>query len=251
MTGPLYEDLAATLRSDIALGRFGPRGELPSEAALGRAHGLSRITVRHALDMLREEGLVVARKGAGWFVTDRANRQPLGTFQAGADSLRAAGRTVTTRLVTFELTEAPAIVATALELAPGSTVLHTERVDEADDVPFDLVTTHVAPPFATQLTRDVIEQVATWEALRRLGHDVLHVQQALTATVARRRDARLLRVATGTPLLLVERVAHTAAGRAAISEHRYPGGRVALDVEYHGQSAYSSERGGVRLSLAT
>jgi GntR family transcriptional regulator len=65
---PLYEQLAAVLREMIQSGELQPRDPVPSESHLQQEHGVSRGTVRRALDILREEGLVVTIAGRGTFV---------------------------------------------------------------------------------------------------------------------------------------------------------------------------------------
>jgi DNA-binding GntR family transcriptional regulator len=67
---PLYEQLAAILRAMIESGELAPRDPLPSEPYLMQTHGLSRDTVRHALDVLRAEGLIQTFSGRGTFVAD-------------------------------------------------------------------------------------------------------------------------------------------------------------------------------------
>jgi GntR family transcriptional regulator len=68
---PLYEQLAAILRRAIESGELQPRDQLPSETFLQQEHGLARDTVRHSLDLLRAEGLIVTFVGRGTFVADR------------------------------------------------------------------------------------------------------------------------------------------------------------------------------------
>jgi DNA-binding transcriptional MocR family regulator len=83
-----YVELADTLRERIA---GGVRGALPSEAELGREYGVSRVTVRRALELLRDEGLVSARRGVGWFVAVDPVRQSLGRVTTIEAALEAAG----------------------------------------------------------------------------------------------------------------------------------------------------------------
>jgi GntR family transcriptional regulator len=68
---PLYLQLAAILRRAIESGELKARDPLPSETFLQQEHGLSRDTVRHALDLLREEGLIRTFAGRGTYVADR------------------------------------------------------------------------------------------------------------------------------------------------------------------------------------
>lgn len=68
---PLYEQLASILRAAIESGELAPREPVPSENYLMGQHGLSRATVRHALQILRSEGLVQTFAGRGTFVAKR------------------------------------------------------------------------------------------------------------------------------------------------------------------------------------
>src|SRR4051794_34363263 len=94
MTGARFQALAAELRERIALGDYARSGPLDSEAELGRRYGVSRVTVRRALERLRDEGLVAARRGSGWYVVSGASfGQPLalGSFQHAGSAGGGAG----------------------------------------------------------------------------------------------------------------------------------------------------------------
>ncbi len=67
---PVYRQLAAILREEIASGTLAPDSPLPSESRLMQEHGISRDTVRKAIEILREEGLVVTVKGKGTYVAE-------------------------------------------------------------------------------------------------------------------------------------------------------------------------------------
>jgi GntR family transcriptional regulator len=94
MTSPsagraLYRQLAASLRADIDTAKYGPGAVIPSEAQLIRRFGVSRNTVRLAMEVLRDEGLVVTRHGRGTFVradvADRAAASRDATTPAGLE----------------------------------------------------------------------------------------------------------------------------------------------------------------------
>lgn len=68
---PLYQQLADLLRADIESGRLLPNRPIPSETTLRQQHGVSRDTVRHALDVLRDAGVVVTVRGKGTYVRER------------------------------------------------------------------------------------------------------------------------------------------------------------------------------------
>src|SRR6476469_9327439 len=98
----------------IAAGRV---GALPSEAELGEEHGVSRVTVRRALELLRDEGLVASRRGSGWFVVSDHVRQPLGRVTTIEAALEAAGALPERRVLEFGFEPATAEIAKALGVA--------------------------------------------------------------------------------------------------------------------------------------
>src|SRR5947208_631211 len=106
-----YTELAAALRERIAAGDYDPRGAIDSEAALGRRYGVSRVTVRRALELLREDGLLQSRKGAGWFVACDPVRQALGRVNTIESALAEAGIEPVRKILTFAFEPAAAEVA--------------------------------------------------------------------------------------------------------------------------------------------
>ena len=78
MPTPIFQAIAAELRSDIAEGRYPAGAKLPTEKNLSVRFGVNRHTVRHALSHLIEEGLIKSRRGAGTFVRAQPTDYPLG-----------------------------------------------------------------------------------------------------------------------------------------------------------------------------
>src|SRR5699024_1462577 len=102
-----YRDIAADLRRLIEDGDYGPGRLLPSESALSRDHGASRVTVRKALEALRADGLVSSRQGFGWFVSDEPLRQHLAELGTIESQLEAEGRRAVGESLDFERLDAP------------------------------------------------------------------------------------------------------------------------------------------------
>ena len=250
MTGARFTQLANDLRERIALSDVGDSGALESEAALGSRYGVSRVTVRRALEVLRDEGLVASRRGAGWFVTTPSFSQPLalGTFRHASSAVAAAGKHVVRSVVEFGYQPTRAATATALTLPAGAPALHSRSVRRVDGVPLDLVSEWVPARVAGPVSRDDAERPGIWETLLRHGHRVAVVRQTITAGVASKRDAELLDVAEGFPLLLVRRLALEADGAPlALADHRYLAHRFSLEVEFHGWPvASAAESPGLR-----
>lgn len=231
----------------ISKGLYGPAGALESEAALGRMFAVSRITVRKALDLLREEGIVTSRKGSGWSVAVDPVRQILGTFPTVEASLRDDGVAFRRRVLEFGFLAAPPDVAGPLEVAAGDEVLRVRRLNFADDHAFDLVTTWVPADLGGPLSRSDVESHGVFGSLRRHGVALVDIRQSITASLAADEEAGLLEVVAGSPILVLDQVTTGEDGAPVkFSEHRYPAHRVHLEVRFPGAAA-TAEPPGLRL----
>jgi GntR family transcriptional regulator len=235
-----YREIAADLRRRIAAGEFDDR-LLPSEATLAGAYGASRVTVRKALDALRDEGLVASRQGMGWSVDPALVRQALGRLTTVEAQLAASEREAERRILGFAFRKAPAAVAEAL--GPGM-VLEVRRVNLADGEPFARVTVWCPERYASSLSRDDVEAASF--------HDLLPVpltgaRQSIGAVAAGRDDAELLGVPAGSPLLRCWRVTWTGGDEPVLlSESVFPAGRTEFVVDLPGAET-SMAPAGLRL----
>jgi len=228
-----HHDLADALRARLLARDLGPRGALPGEVDLAREYATSRVTVRRALDLLRQEGLVTSRRGAGWFAAIDPLRQPLGRVKTVEAAVEAAGARPSRRIVAFGFVDAPAAVATALGLDAGAEVLRVERVNLADDKPFALVTVWVRADIGADVSRADVSRTTFYDLLPIRGVELDSVHQTITAEVAKAGAAELLGCAPGDPLLLVRRVTSALNGdRVLYSEHRYPADRTNFEIEF-------------------
>ncbi|MET8756572.1 GntR family transcriptional regulator [Lentzea sp. NPDC004782] len=231
MTGSRSQRLAAELRERITLGDYGPAGAIESEAELGRRYEVSRVTVRRALEQLREEGLLASRKGAGWYVASFAQPLALGTFQHARSAVADAGVSLVRAVLEYGYREAPSSVAQTLG---AGEMLRVRSLRRTGDAPLDVVTEWVPLALAAPVSRADAESPGTWETLRRNGNQIAVVRQSIAA-VAAGDIGPLLGVAASTPVLLVRRIAFDAAERPiALSEHHYLGHRFQLEVEFRG-----------------
>lgn len=205
-----YRTIADDVRGQIAGGELGSGAVLPSEAELAGSYGVSRVTVRKALEVLREEGLVSSRQGFGWFVDGARVRQSLGTLSTIEAQLTDQGRVAERRVLSFAFVTAPS----------GDEVLEAVRVNLADGRPFAVVTVWCPADFGSALSRDDVERSTFYELL---PVEFGGATQTIGAAVADDRDADLLDVPAGSPLLVVERVSHDTVGAVVlVSEHRFP-----------------------------
>lgn len=225
-----YLDIAEELRTAIA---DGLSGALPSEAELGQRHGASRVTIRRALELLRADGLVSSRRGAGWFVATDPVTQPLGRITTIEAALRTAGAHPERRVLEFAFEPAPKDVAKTLGVVQDGEVLRVLRLNLADGEPFALVTVWLPAELGAQVSRADVERSTFYDLLPLQGVDAGRVVQTITAIAADRLQARRLGVGAGDPLLACRRVTYDRSGSAVmVAEHRYPAQSTALEVQF-------------------
>jgi GntR family transcriptional regulator len=212
-----YRNIADELRRQVERGDYGAARLLPSEAELSATYRASRVTIRKALEALREEGLIDARQGLGWFVAADPLRQSLGRLGTIESQLTASGLEPVRRILEFGFVDAPARARRALGV---DTVLQVRRLNLADGEPFARVTVWCPEHLGRSLSKADVERSPFYELLPvPLGG----ATQSIGAAAATAEDARLLEIPAGSPVLVCERVTRSADGEPVLcSEHVFP-----------------------------
>lgn len=227
-----YRDVAEQLRSRLAEGEVEAGGALPSEAELGEEYGVSRVTIRRALETLRADGLVRSRRGSGWFVAADPVRQSLGRVTTVEAALQAAGARPERRVLEFAFEPASAAVAGALALGADDEVLRVKRLNLADGEPFALVTVWLPARIGGEISRNEVEFATFYDLLPLRGVALGRAVQQIGADVATADDAGALDVAPGAPILTARRVTSDTDHRPVLySLHRYPADRTSIEIE--------------------
>lgn len=207
---PLYEQLQRALRQAIDEGAFGPASALPAERQLAAELGISRITVRKAIDGLVEEGLLVRRPGSGNFINTRIEKN-FAKLTSFSEDMRARGRTP--RNVWLKRSEGLVTPEEALRLrlSPGTPVYRFNRIRFADEIPMCLEYATIAA-FALPSLEAVGDSM--YEALGAAGNRPVRALQRLSALLLNAEQARLLQASPGDAGLCVERLGFLRDGRA-------------------------------------
>lgn len=220
-----YRRIADDLRLRLEAGEFGAGRLLPSESELSNVYRVSRVTVRKALELLREEGLIDARQGFGWFAAADPLRQTLAELGTIEDQLAEMGVVSERRIVGFRFIAAPPRVCDTLGVA---SVLEVVRVNLADGQPFARVTVWCPAELAIRLSRADVEAATFYELLDvKIGR----ASQTISAVVAGPGDAELLAVPQASPMLRCERVTRDVDDNPfLLSEQVFPGHRTEFVV---------------------
>ena len=222
-----YRAIADELRGRVESGELGAGRLLPSESELSRAHAVSRVTVRKALELLREEGLIDARQGFGWFVAADPVRQVLGRLGTIEDQLGKLGLSSERRVVGFRFVSPPP--PRVRQVLSVDAVLEVRRVNLADGQPFARVTVWCPEEVGARLSRADVERTPFYELV---GVPIGGATQTIGAAAASAADADLLAVPVGSPVLRCERVTRDVEERPVlVSEHVFPAHRTEFVVD--------------------
>jgi GntR family transcriptional regulator len=209
---PLYFQLARLLAEDIIRGRWPPGQRLMSEPGIGTRFGVSRATVRQAIQRLESEGLIRRVKGRGTFVADSRGRSWLlqssgGFFHEEVDRL---GFDVTSKVLRAELGPLSHWAADALALAEGSEGVILERLRYMDGRAALYVSDCLPPRLSEAALTLEHEDGSLYDRLEeRAGVRVYGGRRTLEAVEAETRIAELLEVEPRTPLVFIESVSWT------------------------------------------
>jgi GntR family transcriptional regulator, N-acetylglucosamine utilization regulator len=212
---PYYEQLAELLRREIADKQAqGEPYQLPSENELAEKHGLSRATVRHALDELEHDGWIYRQKGVGSFAPVRRFEQDLTQLVSTTEDMRQRGWSLLTRVVALQRLPAAPHVARALEVAAGSEVYELCRLRLVDDVPISVQTAYLPAALCPKLEENDLAASLYRLLESRYGLRLWSGRETLCARGATAREARLLDISEGTPVMHAERITYAANGLA-------------------------------------
>lgn len=212
---PYYKQLAELLRNEIRQKQLaGQIYQLPSENELAERNGLSRATVRHALAELEREGWIYRQKGVGSFAAVRRVEQDVTQLVSTTEDMRRRGWKLETRLLSLEEKEPPPHVALALELAPEAPVYELVRLRMVDGTPLSLQTAFLPislcpTPEQNDLTGSLYRLLES-----RYGLRLWTGQEILRAQGANARQAQLLGLTEGAPVMYAERITYAANGVA-------------------------------------
>lgn len=229
---PLWKSISDALRRDISDGRYARGAKLPTEAELSARFGVNRHTVRHALSVLADEGLVYTRRGAGAFVAADVTEYPIGRRVRFHQNLRAAGREPEKRRLTVEQRTSTQKEADALDLETGAPVLEYLGLSLSDAVPIAIFSSVFPITRLPGLVEILKEVTSVTEALRHVGvADYTRSSTRLTAIPADASQALHLRIAQGAPLLRSQGVNVSAGVPVEYGTAWFAGERTALVLD--------------------
>jgi GntR family transcriptional regulator len=185
---------------------------IPSERQLSVEFGVSRLTLRAALDDLVREGYLVRRRGAGTFVSEPKIAQEL-TMTSFTEDMRRRGMTPGSRTLELRIVPAGARLGRILRVSPSEPVMVANRLRLADRETMAVETLHVPARLVPGLTAKELEERSFYELLDdRYGIVIVGGTQTIEPTVTNEEESAALGVPLHSPAFLFERVTHAEDG---------------------------------------
>lgn len=226
---PLYFQFAQQLQKLIETGVLPPGTRLSNEISMADQFGLSRPTMRQAMQHLVDKGLLARKRGVGTqVVTNRIRRQV--EFTSLYEDLEREERRPRTEVLSIETSPASADIAAALRIDEGADVVAIERLRFADDQPIALMHNHL-PAGLVDLTAEALAESGLYQLLRQSGTSLSTAEQTIGARRATAAEAKLLHETRGATLLTMSRTAYDSSGRPVeYGAHVYRASRYSFEM---------------------
>lgn len=226
---PLYFQVAEQLDHAIQEGHLLPGDRIANEVALADQLGLSRPTVRQAIQTLVDKGLLVRKRGVGTQVVNAPIRRTV-ELTSLYDDLTRSGLRPTTSVLGLELVTADEAAAQRLNLPAGHRVWRLERLRSVKDEPLALMC-NLVPEAVANMDGVDLENTGLYEHFRSQAINLRVAHQVIGARTVDVREAKLLGVRRGHPVLTMERTSYDDKGRAVeYGMHLYRPDRYAYET---------------------
>lgn len=214
---PLYFQISQRLEKAILEGDLPAGSRLENEVALGERLGLSRPTVRRAIQELVDKGLLVRRRGIGTQVVHGQVTRGV-ELTSLYDDLAQSGKKPSTSLLKMKVIPADAKIAAALAVAEGTPTLHLRRIRLADNVAFAVMENWLPQDLIDMKAEDIVEH-GLYQVMRSRGVTMRVAKQRIGARKATSEEANFLEIEKSSAVLTMDRTAYDNTGRAVEFGH--------------------------------
>ena len=198
----LYQQLINEIKESIQAGELKSGDRLMTEGEFSKEYDVSRITVRKAIEVLVEEGILIKKQGIGTFVADKKLTRDGSIFMGFTESCRLDGKVPSSRLLSADLSEASGVDQRNLNLEEGEMVIRVRRLRFCDGKPTVLEVNHFSQKYAFLLGANL--DGSLYEILEQHGVYVVAGKRKITICYATKEEAELLNVKENDALLMMK-----------------------------------------------
>ena len=211
---PLYYQIQQHILQRIRSGRFKPGKPLPSEEAISKRLGVSRMTARQALKSLCNLNVAYSQRGKGTFVSDIKLEKNFRQVQSFSEEIEARGSRPHSKLISFGVVLAGEEAGEALHLPPEEKLIRLRRVRMADSLPMGVESTCLPLQICPDLLEKFDPRTSLYRALSEIyGIHIAQADEVVEAGLASSEEARLLRIPKGSPVFLFTRTSYIESGQ--------------------------------------
>ena len=211
---PLYHQVKDLLREGIEAGHWASDQQLPNESKLAELFGVSKITIRQALQELADLGYIRREQGRGTFVSKPKFGQGPRELMSFTEEMGRHHLAASSRVLEKSVTQADLTVAEHLQLRLNAQILVLKRLRLAGGEPVGIQTAHIPVDMAPGLAGEDFENASLYELLQtRYGIQAAKGQEQYFATSADGDSAVLLGIAAGAPVFAAERITFSKSGK--------------------------------------
>jgi GntR family transcriptional regulator len=216
----VYYQIKGDIISRINKGEWRVGERIPTEMELVEFYGVSRMTLRKALDELSEEGLLYRERGVGTFAAKRQVVRNQEYLVGVHEEMRSQGREVRSEVLQEEVVRSKSI-AMDLGLEPGSELFHLQRLRFVDNVELLVDDTYMPMEIGDRISGADLSTESLFGLIEAEGYTILHGDKEIQAVAADAEIARLLRCKEGSPLFFMKTIMYDKRGVAIVVSELY------------------------------
>ena len=222
-----YEKIAFDIKEDILSEKYKPNEQLPFEKELCEKYNVSKMTVKKALDLLVNDGLIIKRRGSGNFVkdiTEKEIQRIIEKKQFSGLTTTSIGHKVTSKVLEFKIINATKEIADILKIEEDEFIYFVHRVRYVDDKAVVIEKTYIPLNLIPGMKLADVKKSIYGYIKDKLGLNIQSAHSTVRAMKSDELDRKYLNLEKDEPILEVERVAYLDNGKVfeySFSRHRY------------------------------
>lgn len=222
-----YEKIAFDIKEDILSEKYKPNEQLPFEKELCEKYNVSKMTVKKALDLLVNDGLIIKRRGSGTFVkdiTEKEIQRIIEKKQFSGLATTSIGHKVTSKVLEFKIINATKEIADILKIEEDEFIYFVHRVRYVDDKAVVIEKTYIPLNLIPGMKLADVKKSIYGYIKDKLGLNIQSAHSTVRAMKSDELDRKYLNLEKDEPILEVERVAYLDNGKVfeySFSRHRY------------------------------
>jgi GntR family transcriptional regulator len=205
---PLYHQLKEIILEKIENGDLGEGDMIPSENELQQAYDVSRATVRNAIQLLVNEGLMEKKKGKGTFVKRRKIEEQLPVLKSFTEEM--IGRNASKKIISAKYIKAPPAIGSHLGLAANERVFSLKRLMMVDHKPLGILHSYVPEKYKLDSDEDYTKSL--YRILEKKGIRLKEAEQTIEASISNKEQTRFIKQKKPFPVLVIRRKAYSVSG---------------------------------------